>query len=231
MRKVMFCSSVSREMFRGGSSEIRRQPYQIRPALGEGSDLWRCTQQTRREQYHSVKELTCGTVHSKAARNISHSVKELTCGTAHRRTAGSVLHSVKKLTCGTAHRIILHSVKKLTCGTAHRIPAGSVLHSVSFCRHLEALRHKEPGPNCSRVSRERFRGRSSESTPKEHHTGMSSSPSSMLKTYRKCNLMLMRFMLVANKPKEARHGTNNTTQKSSWPCTLNCITGRPTERP
>ena len=92
------------------------------------------------------------------------------------------------------------------------------------------LGHKEDLVLLQTVSREMFRGRSSESTTpltKFNHSGMGSSQSTMVKKMRRrYNLMLLRFFLVSNKSKGARHDTKNNARNSSWPSTLECFTDK-----
>ena len=92
------------------------------------------------------------------------------------------------------------------------------------------LGHKEDLVLLQTVSREMFRGRSSESTTpltKFNHSGMSSSQSKMMeKTRRTYNLMLLRFFMVSNKSKGVRRGSKNNARNSSWPSTLECFTDK-----
>lgn len=78
---------------------------------------------------------------------------------------------------------------------------------------------------CCRVSREMFRGRSSESTTplmKLRYSGISSSQLSMMNTLRTYNLMLLRFFLFSNRSNGALRGTKSRALNSSWPSTEKC---------
>ena len=80
---------------------------------------------------------------------------------------------------------------------------------------------------CCSISREMFRGRSSESTipfTKLRYSGMMSSQLSMMNTRRTYNLMLFAFFLPSNMSNAARLGTKSTDLNSSWPSTAKCFT-------
>eukprot|EP00733_Pompholyxophrys_punicea_P002020 Pompholyxophrys_punicea_v1_NODE_1296_length_806_cov_1.435419.p2 type:complete len:101 gc:universal NODE_1296_length_806_cov_1.435419:549-247(-) len=82
---------------------------------------------------------------------------------------------------------------------------------------------------CCSISREIFKGRSSESTiprTKVNHSGINSSQSSIINTRLTYNLILLRFFFDSNMSKGARLGTNKIARNSNWPSTEKCFTAR-----